>query len=286
MRRNGDVIARTLASITGGLETALFAETLAGKPGLLQRLDPRTKILSFLALILATSLSVNPVGLVGLYALALLLACAGQVPLGWFVKRVWVFMPFFTGVIAIPALFNLVTPGQPVLVLASGLSGNFGPISLPADVSITEQGLRTASFLVLRVADSVSFGLLLVMTTPWAHVTKALRVLHVPQIFILILAMTHRYVFLLLHTATSMLLARESRRVGRLKGSQKRRWLAGVLGSLMGKSYHLSNEVYLAMLSRGFQGEPRLANAFRMRPLDYVWLMFSVLPLAGSMVRW
>ncbi|MDP2727207.1 MAG: hypothetical protein Q8P59_06655, partial [Dehalococcoidia bacterium] len=66
----------------------------------------------------------------------------------------------------------------------------------------------------------------------------------------------------------------------------KRRWLSGVIGSLIGKSYHLSNEVYLAMLSRGFQGEPRLASAFRMRPLDYAWLLFSALPLAGSMVRW
>jgi cobalt/nickel transport system permease protein len=250
---------------------------MAARRGLLQRLDPRLKVLSFASFILLASLVDSLYVLAGLYALALGLAVAGRIPLGRFIIRVWVFMPFFTGLIALPAVFNIVTPGRPVLVLVEGLRVSFGPLTMPAMVAITEQGLRTAAFLVMRVVDSVSFALLLVLTTPWARLMKALRVLRVPQAFVLILSMTHRYIFLMLHMANAMFEARESRRVGRLRGPDNRRWLVGTMGALLGKSYHLSNEVYLAMVARGFRGEPKVAATFRFGTLDYGWAVFSIL---------
>jgi energy-coupling factor transporter ATP-binding protein EcfA2 len=47
-------------------------------------------------------------------------------------------------------------------------------------------------------------------------VLKALRVLRVPVVFVVILAMTYRYVFVLLWTVHDMFEARQSRLVGRL----------------------------------------------------------------------
>ncbi len=57
------------------------------------------------------------------------------------------------------------------------------------------------------------------VTTPWADILKSLRALRVPQVFVLVLSMTYRYIFLFLHTANGILLARKSRIVGRTSGA-------------------------------------------------------------------
>ena len=72
-------------------------------------------------------------------------------------------------------------------------------------------GLGAAGVFVLRVCVSVSLAILLILTTQWADILKSLRVFRVPSVFILILAMTYRYIFLFLHTANGMFLARKSR---------------------------------------------------------------------------
>jgi len=253
-------IEKTLADITGTLENTLFAETIARQEGLLQALDPRTKVVTFLGLLLAVSLSNNLAIIVGLYLVALGLAWASRVPLHFFIKRVWLFMPFFTGVIALPALFNVFTPGEVFVTLWNA------PL-----IAITWPGLRTAAYLLLRVSTSVSFAVLLILTTPWTTLLKALSVLRVSHVFILILGMTHRYIFILLHTANDMFLARRSRVVGRMDSAAHRRWLTASVGTLLSKSYDLSNEVYLAMLSRGFRGQARTLDTFRLRGLDWMY---------------
>ncbi len=67
--------------------------------------------------------------------------------------------------------------------------------------------------------------------------------------------MTYRYIFLLLHTTNAAFLARRSRSLGTLSAGENRRWLARTLATTLAKTQHLGEEVYLAMLSRGYQGE-------------------------------
>lgn len=253
-------VERTLADLTASIESNIFAEELAHKPGMLQGLDPRAKIMMFLALLLAISLSRSLPVLLGLYAFSLLLAWISQVPLLFFIKRVWLFMPFFTGIIAIPALFNFITPGNPLLVVWSQ------PL-----VAITDRGVMTAAFLLLRVGASVSMGILLVLTTPWNALLKALSILRIPKVFILTLGMTYRYIYLLLHTANDMFLARKSRVVGRMDAAGERRWIAASMGGLLSRSFDLSNDVYLAMLSRGYRGDARVGHTFAFTARDWLW---------------
>ena len=68
-----------------------------------------------------------------------------------------------------------------------------------------------------------------------------------------------------------MFLSRQSRVVGRMSTADERRVLAASAGALLGKSLHLSSEVYLAMQSRGFRGHPRTIDTFKMRALDWGW---------------
>jgi cobalt/nickel transport system permease protein len=247
-------IERTLVDINHTLEQSLFAEQTARKPGLLQALDPRLKILSTLLVLLAAGLSRNLLVIIVLYFLALVLALFSNVPLGFFVKRVWLLIPFFTGVIALPALF--ITPGLTLMHLPFGLV-------------ITETGLTTALFLLLRVGTSVSVAVLLVLTTPWNSVLKALGVLRLPEVIILILGMTYRYIHLLLHITNDMFLSRKSRLLRRLHGPEERRLMAATSGTLLNKSLQVSSEVYLAMQSRGFRNYPRTMDTFKMQMIDW-----------------
>src|SRR5512138_59481 len=68
------VIERTLADISGTLEQALFAEEIARRRGLLQTIDPRVKVISILALLIATSLSRSLAVVAALYLVTLGLA--------------------------------------------------------------------------------------------------------------------------------------------------------------------------------------------------------------------
>jgi cobalt ECF transporter T component CbiQ len=174
----------------------------------------------------------------------------------FFVKRVWLFIPFFTGIIAIPAFF--LTPG-PALV------------QLPWGWAITRTGAMTALFLLLRVGASVSLAVLLMLTTPWNSVLKALGVLRVPDVFVVILGMTYRYIYLLLHMVNDMFLSRKSRVVGRMSTADQRRLLAASAGMLLTRSLDLSSEVYLAMQSRGLHGYPRTMDTWKMRASDWIW---------------
>ena len=250
----------------------MFTEEHARRAGWLQHLDPRAKLGMFLAVILAASLVQSLVILVVLYGLLLLVAWASQLPFGFFVRRVWMGMPFFAGVVILPSIFCV--SGPHLFVLSLG-SVQFGP-TLP--------GLVGAAVFVARVGVCVSLAVLLVLTTPWADVLKSLRAVGVPQIFVLLLSMTYRYIFLFLHTANGMFEARKSRTVGRSSGSEQRRWISGSMGNLLNRSFQMSQEVYAAMAARGFTGEMRTYQAYRMRSLDWIALLCSILLAVATVI--
>lgn len=149
---------------------------------------------------------------------------------------------------------------------------------------ITVQGARTAGLLIMRVIGSLSLGLLLIFTTPWAKFLQALRWLRTPSLIVDVLGMTYRYIFLLLHIANSMFLARQSRTIGGFTGAENRRWLGRSLAVTMVKSQHMSEEVYLAMLSRGYRGEIRTLNDLTLRDRDFAWMAFTLVAL--SLMLW
>ena len=269
MKRNG-TIAATLVGLTRALGNALVSEQVARRPGLLQALDSRVRVIGLLALVVAVTLSHRISVVVALFVVALLLALPSQVSLKSLVIRVWLVVLLFTGIIALPALF--LTPGDPLITFPAGR------------LRITAQGLTTAVLLIARVETAVTLTSLLVLTTPWMHILKALRAFRIPQEVVMILAMTHRYIFLLAQTAGQMFESRQSRTVGVLDRSAQRHMTTRTAGVLLSKSVELSNEVFLAMQSRGFRGDAKVLSEFRMRPWDFLGLLAFL--LVGAVAVW
>jgi len=251
-------IESTLRGFARAFSKALISEQAASQPGLLQSFDPRVRLVGVMGLAISTVLCRKLAVIAALMVLAILLAIASRLSVWSLARRVWFAVLGFTGLIALPAVF--ITPGSRI-VLAPVLH-----------LSISASGVRTAALLVLRVETTATLTTVLVLCTPWAHILRALRSLRMPAEIVTMLAMTHRYVFLLIETANQMFESRLSRTVGKLTGPEKRRMTARTAGVLLSKSVELSHEVYLAMLSRGFDGEVRVLNDFRLKAHDYLGL--------------
>jgi cobalt/nickel transport system permease protein len=267
--KRSHVLENTLQNIAETLERGLFAEEISLRPGLFQGLDARVKVVAILALLIGVGLSHSLWVILGVYLLALGLALASAIPADLFIRRVWLALPFFTGVLVLPALF--ITPGAVLL-------------NLPLGLVITRTGVTSALFLLLRVSTSLSLTMLLILTTPWNTVLSALGVLHIPDVFILILGMTYRYILLLLQTARDMFESWQSRTVGVLDGHERRRLAAASVGVLLGKTFYLSNEIYLAMLSRGFGGEVYTLDDFQMQRQD--WTALAIFIALAALAFW
>ena len=255
-------LTSTLRGFSNALSKALMSERVSAQPGILQKFDPRVRVLGVFILVLAAVICHRLLAIASIFALALALAITSRVSIGSLAKRVWWIVLAFTGLIALPATF--ITPGHRLL-------------ALPWSLAITAQGLRSAILLILRVETAATLTTILVLTTSWNHILKSLRFLGLPAEAITMLAMTHRYVFLLMESANQMFESRQSRTIGKLSGQQQRALASRTAGVLLSKSMDVSYDVYLAMMSRGFRGDIRLLTNFRMRSRDYVGLLAFIL---------
>ena len=138
-RKKGSFVEKTLAGASNVMRQAMFSDDVSAQNGLLQKIDPRVKILSLLGLLIATAFIRNIPALLVMYAGTLLLAAASGLPLSFFIKRVWLFIPIFTGIVVLPATFSFITHGHIVLPLWSW-GGH--------QVGITSQGLGAAGLIV------------------------------------------------------------------------------------------------------------------------------------------
>jgi cobalt/nickel transport system permease protein len=216
-------LEKSLKSALNFFKEAVFSEEIANKKGLLQVFDPRLKIIMFLLLIIATCFVRNIPCLVALYVASLILALASGINIIFFIKRVWFFIPIFTLVIAIPAIFM--------------------------------QNLEAAIIFVLRVATCVSFAVLMAVSTKHRELFKSLRSLGVPNIFIQILDMTYRYIFFFVKVFEEMHLGLKSRLVKKFDKKSAWHWIGSRIGYLFKRSVKMSEEVYMAMVARGYTGE-------------------------------
>jgi cobalt ECF transporter T component CbiQ len=260
----------TIEGLYEAMERALYAENAATGGGLLQSLDARVKVAGLTALIVATVFSGRLWVIAGILAVAVALAALSSISLRTLATRVWATAFTFTAAIAIPALF--LTPGA-ILYRLPGLQW-----------TITAQGLQTATYLILRVESAATLALLLVFTTPWMHVLKALRIFRVPVVFVVILGMTCRYILLMLETVHEMFESRKSRTVGALSGGERRRMAVATAGVLLSRTFQMSGDVYLAMQSRGFRGEVYILDEFEMKNLD--WCALAVFATLAALAVW
>jgi cobalt ECF transporter T component CbiQ len=262
-------LEHALRDILNILDLSFSAELTSERRGPLQRLDPRVKLAGWALLVLAASASRRLSVIVSVLAFGLTLAVVGRVP-GRPLRRLWLGAAAFAGAVVLPAIF--LTPGTELARV---------PL---VDWPVTRQGVMSASYVIARVLANTTISAVLIFTTPWSHLLKAMRSLGAPTVAVVLIGMTYRYIFLLAQTAADMLQSRRSRMVGPLDPAEFRRIAIGSAGVLLSKSFDLAGEVHLAMQARGYRGEVKVLEEFSMRRWD--WMALAMASALGALALW
>jgi cobalt/nickel transport system permease protein len=92
------------------------------------------------------------------------LAYLSSISLRMLANGIWTSVVLFTGAIALPAL--CLVPGEVLYRL---------PL---LDWPVTRQGLESAALLLSRAETAATLAALLILSTPWTHVLKAVYLPH------------------------------------------------------------------------------------------------------------
>jgi cobalt/nickel transport system permease protein len=257
-RAHRSLARRTADAVGGAVRDMLHNEELATGPGLMQRLDPRVKLGTILLLAVTASFVSSVWVLVALFVVTMAAAAASNVSAGAFARRVWASAGLFAILLAAPATTSWITPGRPLLAL--------GPLVL------TAPGVLVASRLVARVAAGAGIGLLVVWTTRWSDLMRALTAMHVPAMFVATFAMTQQQIVSLMRTVENMHLALESRTLSEGSASENREWVIGRMAFIARKSLKTADDVYDAMLARGYSGAWPSLSRLQVKARDWAWI--------------
>jgi len=144
-------------------------------------------------------------------------------------------------------------------------------VLLPATVwgnSYSGIMLTTKVFITVTAVNIISH------TTRWSQITGALKRLFIPDILILVLDITIKYIVMLGDFALNMLYALKLRSVG--KNRNKYTSLSGVAGTMFIKSKEMSEDMYNAMECRGFTGEYHVHNSFKITIYDCIYIVLNL----------
>ncbi|NIA06417.1 MAG: cobalt ECF transporter T component CbiQ [Actinobacteria bacterium] len=224
----------------------------------IHRLDARTKILSLFCLIVIC-VSTPPQAYLGFLGYFVLLAVAivlSRVPLGYILRRSLVIIPF---VIMVTIFIPFLKPNGPGSSYSLGIGG----------LQIYSSGLMIFWNVLVKSFIAVLSVILLSSTTPFAKLLRGFEQLKVPGIFIMLASFTYRYVFVLVDEVERMKRARDCRCYG-----GKWLWHSKVIGQMIGtlflRSYQRGERIYVAMVSRGFDGRSISLGQSQLRLADYL----------------
>ncbi len=252
-----------------------YLDELARRSSPLHRTEARLKAAGSLALIVSAALLPASVGwpfAAYLALLAVLLALA-RLPPGPMLRRLAGLAPFvLTAVILLPFM----RPGDGTVSAALRLGG--------WQLRLYRAGLLAAKAVLLKSLICGGSAVLLVSTTPFSSLLRALQRLGFPRLLLTIIAFLYRYLFLL--QGEFLRLGRAARARGWEAGPLRVRLAAagGIVGSLFLRTYDRGERVYTAMLARGYDGRFRAPSEPPVRPAAVAALGLFLALVLGTLV--
>jgi len=250
-----------------------------------QKIDARIKVLFLLFFVIIVSLKKDILSeiLIGIFIFVLMLI--SRLNLFRLYKRV-LFLGFIFGfLVALPSALNLITRGEiilPVLHLTRPYS--FWVYRIPAEIGFTREGMYGVTMLTLRVVNSLSLSFFVLYTTTFPEIIKALKVLRIPDGFLMIITLTYKYIFIFARTVEDMHLAVKSRLVRQVRNAEAKRWIAGRMVFVFKKTQLRCEEIFKAMLGRGFSDDIRIYGVRKLQTRD--WAVGVAFSLVGMFFLW
>jgi cobalt/nickel transport system permease protein len=205
---------------------------------------PAEKII-FAGVVIAIVLgSGSPV--VSLLALALVtleVTLVARIPL----RAFWYFVRLPLGFILISVLTMAVT------VVPAGDNLVAVPVG-PVRIGVTADGLVRAGHVFCVSFGCVAATLSLALTTPMVDITDQLRRWHFPALFVELMTLIYRFIFVLIETAQAMHIAQESR-MGYSTAGRSLRSVGMLASNLFLRANARASAVFTALTARGYTGD-------------------------------
>lgn len=271
-----------LASV---IKTGYIQGETASKDYFFQRIDARIKVLFLIFYIIIVSLKkeILPEVLIGAFVFSLMLI--SRLNIASLYKRVF-FLGFIFGfLIALPSALNIITKGEiilPVLHLSKPYS--FWIYQIPEEIGFTREGVYGVMMLTSRVINSLALSFFVLYTTPFPEIIKALKVLKVPDGFLMIITLSYKYMFMFAKTVEDMHLAKKSRLAGQVNNTDARQWIAGRIAFIFKKTMLRCEEIFKAMISRGFSDKIKIYGVKKLYVRD--WVTGITFLLTGVLFLW
>lgn len=235
-------------------------------------LDPRIKLVLALAYILTTALTpiaAWPIYIL-LYSIILSVEIISQLGVWPILKRAALALPFILA--ALPVIFTV------------GESSLFTIQIGSLNVTGYTEGFERFISVALKSWLSIQAAIVLAVSTSFPDLLKAMRFIHIPRLLVAIFGLMWRYLFVLVDEALRLMRARAARSgispESEYKAGGKLTWRACVTGGMTGnlflRAYERSDRIYMAMLSRGYDGEIRAQSVAPVNPVSWMMLGFGL----------
>ncbi len=279
-------IDKTMKNSASFIAASFTQLNVSSKSGLLQLIDPRIKLFSFMCFVVIVSLAHSISIQLLISAIVFLLYALSKIKLVSAYKKILLIGFLFGFLIFVPASLNIFTKGKPIVTLLKFPGGHIWWIySVPKEITITHEGIQTVLHLTLKVCNSVSIVMLLIYTTTFERVIKSLSFFKIPGIFLLTLTLAYKYIFVLSHTVGETYCALKMRWWNRGTINDAGKIVAGRIGYLFRKSWERYELLFQSMVARGFSGSVNFYYFDKLKPADYFFmgvaiaLIFSIILL-------
>ena len=152
------------------LGESIRTERYVSRPGLLQAIDPRVKLVALSGFIVVAIMSQSVSQMAVMLLVITALAIASRLPLHEFFARATL-VPAFSAVIVLPLPF--ITPGFPLFIFQVG----------PWTIALTFEGLYRAVQFTVRIWVCVGALTLLTLTTKFTDMLHGMERLRFPRLF-------------------------------------------------------------------------------------------------------
>ncbi|NLZ48401.1 MAG: cobalt ECF transporter T component CbiQ [Clostridiales bacterium] len=121
-------------------------------------------------------------------------------------------------------------------------------------IGCSKSGFFKALHLIFKVISSVSCLYFISLSTPFIDLLSTLRKLKAPKLILEMTALTYKFIFIIMNTAEIIFIAQNSR-LGYINLSTAYQSLGTLISTLFIRSYKRAKELYIALESRGYDGE-------------------------------
>lgn len=256
------------------------------RDGLLQRVDPRIKLLLLVVFLVLVSIKSRFAPQIGIAALLFVMFIVSRLDILPLYRRILGAALLFGILVPLPSILNIFDGAEPLIPLwRLEREYHLWLYRIPETIGITSGGLSGMALLTLRIANSVALSLLVLHTTSFPDLIKALRIVGVPESFIAVITLSYKYVFAFTRTLEEMHLAKKSRLLGPLDGGQSRRWAAGRIAFIFNRTQGRCEEIFKAMISRGYENRVTLHKFNQLKPGDWATAA-AALAVCGCFLLW